>query len=60
LAKELSGEAHLDRAQQLAHESCCVVPLPSPSPANEAATDLRKAQYVAMTEKRFNGVNRCC
>jgi carbon starvation protein len=61
LAKELSGEAHLERAQQLALNCPCA----------ELKVDLlgeRKADcgkspeelYVEMTEKRFDGINRCC
>ncbi|MDB6068698.1 MAG: carbon starvation CstA family protein [Pedosphaera sp.] len=61
LAKELSGEAHLERANEMAVVCDCA----------EGEIDLlggRKAAcaktpgeiYVEMTEKRFDGVNRCC
>jgi carbon starvation protein len=61
LAKELSGEGRLERAQEIAL-SC---------PCAQGAEDLKGAQktecgktreelYLEMTEKRFEGVNRCC
>ncbi len=61
LAKELSGESHLERAQQMAMNCNCA----------EVRVDLlggRKADcaktpeqiYVEVTEQRFNGINRCC
>jgi len=61
LAKELSGEAHLERAQATAAVCHCA------SGKNDSAGDGRVAVtkapeqlYVEMTEKRFDGVNRCC
>jgi carbon starvation protein len=59
LAKELSGEARLERAQRMsAGEACAVraVGVESRTPAGAS----RKVAYVQMTEKRFTGVNRCC
>ena len=51
LAKELSGEADLDRA----HEHACA------AAENATAIKHQKAQiYVQTAEQRFNGVNRCC
>ena len=51
LAKELSGEAHFARAQQqIAHCEC--------SPDCGANTDQKV--YMDVTERRFNGVRRCC
>jgi carbon starvation protein len=48
LAKEWSGESHLERAHQQARAVCeC-------HPANAQQI------YVAATEQRFNGVRRCC
>jgi carbon starvation protein len=48
LAKEWSGESHLERAHQQARAVCeC-------HPANAQQI------YVAATEQRFNGVWRCC
>jgi carbon starvation protein len=51
LAKEWSGESHLERAHQQAQAVCeC-------HPANAQQT---QQIYVAATEQRFNGVRRCC
>jgi carbon starvation protein len=48
LAKEWSGESHLERAHQQARAVCeC-------HPANAQQV------YVEATERRFNGVRRCC
>ena len=61
LAKELSGEAHLARAQQAAVNCRCEqvsVNLLGDKQAVCARTP--EEIYVEMTEKRFNGVNRCC
>jgi hypothetical protein len=50
LAKELSGENQLERAQQAqAHECNC----------DEHAKSAEQI-YVETTEKRFTGVRRCC
>ena len=59
LAKELSGETHLERAQQMAHDANCVVQSANAESRTSANTS-RKDAYVSMTEKRFTGVNRCC
>jgi carbon starvation protein len=48
LAKELSGEAQLERAQQQACE------------CNVHAEKSAQQIYVEATQKRFTGVNRCC
>ncbi len=52
LAKELSGEAQLERAQQQAAHCQC----------GHAETNGPSAQkvYVEVTEQRFNGIRRCC
>ncbi len=50
LAKELSGEAHLERSQPVFN---CTL-----APADAKAEKQR--HYVETTEKRFNGVTRCC
>ena len=52
LAKELSGEAHLERAQQQATVCDC-----SHDPASAKAA---AHVYVQATEQRFTGVRRCC
>ncbi len=48
LAKEWSGESHLERSQQQAQAVCECHP-----------TSTRQI-YVEVTEQRFNGVRRCC
>jgi carbon starvation protein len=48
LAKELSGEAHLERAQQVSMSD-----LSDPSAK-------RHQLYLEATEHRFNGIRRCC
>ena len=48
LARELSGESHLERAHQQAQAVCECHP---------AST---QQIYVEVTEQRFNGVRRCC
>jgi carbon starvation protein len=63
LAKELSGEAHLERAQQMAAKCNCVTERGSVNLLGEKKEECRKTPeqlYVEMTEKRFDGVNRCC
>jgi hypothetical protein len=55
LAKELSGEAELDRVQQaqLVQSPC----------GHEGISHLAKTDkqiYVEATKERFNGVTRCC
>ena len=54
LAKELSGEAHLERAHAAqAHECKCDQPA-------GAAQKSPEQLYVETTEQRFTGVRRCC
>jgi carbon starvation protein len=48
LAKEWSGESHLERARQQAQAVC------------ECHPATAEQVYVAATEQRFNGVRRCC
>jgi carbon starvation protein len=52
LAKELSGEAHIERAKQA--EIVCVCEEHKHAPKTD------EQRYVEMTEQRFNGVTRCC
>jgi len=54
LAKELSGEAHLERAQVAQAEECkCDHPAGAlPKTVSEL--------YVETTEQRFDGIRRCC
>ncbi len=71
LARELSGEAHLARAQEAANRCDCpdgksgpcqaVVKIDLLGEAREAARPKTQQElYVEVTEKRFTGVNRCC
>ena len=53
LAKELSGEAQLERARQDAVLCQCAEP-------NQHAAKSDAQIYVETTEQRFNGVRRCC
>ncbi len=56
LAKELSGEAHLERAreQAVACHSCGRLPYERKAGASDGQI------YVETVEHRFNGVKRCC
>jgi len=49
LAREWSGESHLERAQQQRTQAVCEC---HPASAQQV--------YVEATEHRFNGVRRCC
>jgi carbon starvation protein len=55
LLKELSGEAHLDRARQV--NKICDCQHPDALQSNRASDG---RLYVAVTEERFNGIRRCC
>ncbi len=55
LAKELSGEASLDRARQQSTTCVCDAAKHSAS-----ATKTEGQLYLETTEHRFNGVRRCC
>ena len=59
LAKEWSGESHLERARQC---ECGRVCENADAPRTHVRGDDKTAQqiYVAATEQRFNGVRRCC
>jgi len=52
LAKELSGEAQVERAQLQAHACDCG--------HTEQGEKAAQMIYVEVTEQRFNGVRRCC
>ena len=71
LARELSGEADLDRARQTASACDCAPHQPADRACVNGVSLLRGRQrivapkseaelYVEMTERRFNGVKRCC
>jgi hypothetical protein len=62
LAKELSGEAQMERARETAARCEC-----HGSDVNQMNTqgensprDAEKELYLTLTEKRFKGVRRCC
>jgi carbon starvation protein len=55
LARELSGEAALERAR-LAETACVGAPEHAPDVASVAD----QQRYLETTERRFNGVTRCC
>jgi len=61
LAKELSGEAALERARQTANG--CVCGSASHHKINllgERENPTKEQLYVETVERRFNGINRCC
>ncbi len=61
LARELSGEAPLERAEKLAAVQPCVESGCSHHAETVAGkTPTREELYVAETERRFHGINRCC
>ena len=59
LAKELSGEAQLERAQQAANLCDCQLGLADVKHANQTVKTAQEL-YVQTTEERFEGVRRCC
>jgi carbon starvation protein len=62
LAKELSGEAEMDRARQAA-SLCECEHTKTGCPVELNASQAREADariYLAMAERRFKGVKRCC
>jgi carbon starvation protein len=56
LAKELSGEAQLERARQA--EVVCTCEREEHGPRTPSKTDAER--YVEATESKFNGITRCC
>ena len=69
LAKELSSEAAVERAQQTASASHCPPASPdNPDPSTEPTSTtaitspetLRRQAFLQVTEKRYTGFNRCC
>jgi carbon starvation protein len=62
LARELSGEAQLERARQ-APDLCECAEASGQGVSQESRPGLRERSpelYVEVTERRFKGVNRCC
>ncbi|HZV34978.1 MAG TPA: carbon starvation CstA family protein [Verrucomicrobiae bacterium] len=61
LAKELSGEAHLERAQQLAMQcNCQAVEINLLGEKKSSCAKTAEQIYVEETKRRFDGVKRCC
>jgi carbon starvation protein len=61
LARELSGEAPLDRAQQAAAHCHCAPERTGPLDRAKASPAKTPEQvYLEATEARFKGINRCC
>jgi carbon starvation protein len=70
LAKELSGEAEMDRARGQAASANPVLRPPSPCEAGAGSSCCARGHrgsepgprnlYVWSAEKRFSGINRCC
>ena len=60
LARELSGEAHMERAQQMAISCPCASKTELSAQEKSACAKTSEQLYVEMTEKRFKGINRCC
>jgi hypothetical protein len=58
LARELSGEAHLDRAQQAANACHCAA-IDRSAHAAEARSE-RQTRYLRVMEERHNSIRRCC
>jgi hypothetical protein len=58
LARELSGQAEIDREQVRLDRAVCEC---SPSElAADASRSLRKNVYLSLSERRFRTINRCC
>jgi carbon starvation protein len=61
LARELSGEAELARAQQPARPGSCATTVSlAPEPRAQDAANAGRELYDQVTERRFRGVRRCC
>jgi len=68
LAKELSGEAQLERAELTQQTQCNPCPPVCPDAAHahpgpgspSVSPKSRQALYTELTEERFNGVRSCC
>jgi len=61
LAKELSGEAALERAGQTASDCACGSAAHHKiNLLGEPESPTKEQLYVETVERRFNGINRCC
>jgi hypothetical protein len=59
LARELSGEAQMDRAQQTAGPAGCCHAAESGGSTTRDPKSV-EAIYLEVTDHRFKGVRRCC
>ena len=57
LLKELSGEAHLQRAHEAQNDCACKL---NTSTCERATAKMDSKTYVEATDARFRGVKRCC
>ncbi len=60
LAKELSGEAALERAQKASVCNCAHDDSEKMKEHSEDGKKIKAQVYVETTQSRFNGVQRCC
>jgi len=60
LAKELSGEAQLERAQDMALQAHPGELLPGLAKGKTTNARVERQLYVEITKRRFDGVRRCC
>jgi carbon starvation protein len=62
LAKELSGEAQMERARETAAQCECHGSEMNQMTAHgeNSPRDAEKELYLTLTEKRFKGIRRCC
>jgi len=61
LAKEWSGEAHIERAQvNAAISSRNETAVDAAALSEEARNQISKQTYLEATEQRFHGIRRCC
>jgi carbon starvation protein len=63
LAKELSGEAQLERAHSEASLTAACCNQDQTLPSEDCTTQLKRTEeqiYLDVTERRFSGIRRCC
>jgi carbon starvation protein len=60
LAKELSGEAQLERAQAAHCGECALAENPLTAKNSSPPHKTEQQIYIEVTKKRFDGVTRCC
>src|SRR6185295_628411 len=60
LARELSGEAAVDRAEKVMVAAQSEIPAKDGTVQCACAPGTRQLVYIAETERRYQGVTRCC